>query len=77
MIAILWLDDYHDNYLESTDKIISSIKQSLGTPPSNDRLKLVKFIRDSTGICQYLDVAKIFKYYIKMAFPFYKEVYQQ
>jgi len=26
LIAILWLDDFHDDYLESTDKIVESIK---------------------------------------------------
>ena len=65
IIAIMWLDDFHDNYLDAIDSITNNIKTKCF--PYNNVTKdgLIKFFRDSTGISNYIDVAKIFKFFIK------------
>jgi hypothetical protein len=78
----MWLDDFHDNYLDAINDITNNIKNRCF--PYNNITKviflifntlinlhifskdgLIKFFRDSTGIANYIDVAKIFKYFIK------------
>lgn len=61
----MWLDDFHDNYLDSINDITNNIKNKSFAFNNVTKDGLIKFFRDSTGISNYIDIAKIFKYYIK------------
>jgi hypothetical protein len=74
IISIMWLDDFHDNYLDAINDITSNIKNKAFPFGNVTKEGLVKYFRDMTGISNYIDVSKIFKFFIKNCYPFYMEI---
>jgi exportin-7 len=76
IIAIMYLDDYFDTYLEALENICQTIYIKNFPNGQIDTESIIKFFRDSTGLSNYIDVSKIFKYYFKIAYPIYAQIIQ-
>ena len=69
IVAIMYLDDYYDNYLVSTQKICLNIyKTNILDAPILGAENLIKFFRDITGLSNYIDTNKIYRYFFKACY---------
>lgn len=65
MLTVVWLDDYQDNYLTAMEQICLNIKNNNFPNGSVTKEGIIRFLRDSRGLANHIDVSKIYKFYIK------------
>lgn len=69
IVAIMYLDDYYDNYLMSTQKICADIyKSNIANATIITPENLIKYFRDISGLSNYIDTIKIYKYFFKTCY---------
>eukprot|EP01017_Pseudomicrothorax_dubius_P051367 TRINITY_DN987_c0_g1_i13.p1 TRINITY_DN987_c0_g1~~TRINITY_DN987_c0_g1_i13.p1 ORF type:complete len:1127 (-),score=233.71 TRINITY_DN987_c0_g1_i13:61-3441(-) len=71
ILSIIFVDDYFDDYISSLDRLFNNI---IVTNNASDSLGLISLFRDSSGIASYLDITKIFKYFVKISYPTYSKL---
>jgi hypothetical protein len=63
LVSIIWLDDYHDNYIDAIKNLNESIKMK--NFPNNVFTKdgVIRFLRDSKGLANYIGklIYKLFR----------------
>ncbi|KAL4452832.1 hypothetical protein ABPG74_002397 [Tetrahymena malaccensis] len=63
IVALIWIDDYYDNYLQASENVYKQVKQTLVN--GINRESLMKYLRDLIGLNNCIEVAKIFRFYFK------------
>lgn len=77
LVTLLWVDDFEDSYLDALELICSRLLPAPSDPGQESgpsREEILKFLRDARGMANFIDVAKIFRLFVKLLRPLYLRV---
>lgn len=67
IIALVWVNDYVDDYMQALVDIYNKIKQSI--TGETTKIGLLKYIWDLIGISEEIDAESIYRIYLRVMYP--------
>lgn len=76
LITFLYFDDYYDDFITNLKQVIQKIAETISSP-EHKKEQIICFLFSNLGMANRIDVAVIYKAYLKIIFPYLQIIYSE
>lgn len=76
LITFLYFDDYYDDFITNLKQVIQKIAETISSPELKKE-QIICFLFSNLGMANRIDVAVIYKAYLKIIFPYLQIIYSE